>query len=140
MDYNKLEISIRLASILHDKLDLEWLKYSMFRLGDPYHEIPALFFRVKIEDQTSIELLSNLLNLFSGRKNWCVFKYPFSRKNMYCISIEEYRDYCELMFNSGKFVFAKNHFGEKTYCELRELAIKDIDPLCNWVLKTLQCH
>lgn len=140
MDYNKLDTNIRLASILHNMLDIEWLKYSMFRLEDPYHEIPALYFRVKIENQNIIDLLKDLLNKFSGNRRWCVFRYPFSRKNMFCISIEEYKDYCESMFNSGEFIFAKEHFGEKRYYELRESAIKDIDPLCNWMIESLQCH
>jgi hypothetical protein len=138
MDYNKLNKSIRLANILHNMLDIEWLKYSMYRLEDPYHEIPALFFRVKTENQNIIELLNDLLNKFRGSRKWCVFKYPFSRKDLFCISIEEYREYCESLFNSGEFIFAKNYFGEKKYYELRELAIKDIDPLCNWVLNGLQ--
>ena len=95
------------------------------------------FFRVKTNDRNSIELLSKTLNLFSGRCKWCVFKYPFSRKNMYCVSVEEYRAYCETMFNSGECIFAKNHFGEMKHNELRELAIKDIGPLCDWVLRKI---
>lgn len=137
MDYRQIDLSQRLGYILHDKMCLEWMKYTMYKDGDPYHEIPALYLKFKVDSLIELNNISKRLSLYKGIHQWCIFKYPFSKNDLYCISTNEYRLYCNQIYELSKhneFALAQDYWGQDKYNHYVKSTRKDLDSLCDFFI------
>lgn len=137
MDIEKVELYHRLGYIISSKIRFEWMKVSMFDPKEKYARFPVLYFRFYSEDmKTNIEKISKVLNSYCGQNKWCIFKYPFSKKNIYSISVNQYYEYV-IRTSIEDYVSPQTYFGEDYYRELYDSVIEDIELLCDYVDKNL---
>ena len=134
IDYKKVELQSRLPYIVRHAFYLIQMRGSMFNPDNIYDRIPSTYCIFPIEDsEASLKILSNALESFQGNCKWCVFKGPFSRKNLYVISTEAVRKYEHECFEKEMTCSEQEYFGEQEYKLLCENAVADMEELCNWV-------
>ena len=134
IDYKEVELQSRLPYIVKHAFYLIQMRGSMFNPDNIYDRIPSTYCIFPTEkSEASIQTLSNALESFQGKCKWCLFKEPFSRKNLYVISTEEGRDYEQECFEKEITISKQEYFGEQKYKLLRENAVADMEELCNWV-------
>lgn len=134
IDYKEVELQSRLSYIVKHAFYLIQMRGSMFNPDNIYDRIPSTYCIFPIEDsEASLQILSNALESFQGNCKWCVFKGPFSRKNLYVISTEAVRKYEQECFEKEMTCSEQEYFGEQEYKLLCENAVADMEELCNWV-------
>ena len=134
IDYKEVELKSRLPYIVEHAFYLIQMKGSMFNPDNIYDRVPSTYCIFPTEKSESpIQTLSNALESFQGKCKWCLFKGPFSRKNLYVISTEEVRDYELECFEKEITISKQEYFGEQKYKLLCENAVADMEELCNWV-------
>ena len=134
IDYKEVELQSRLPYIVKHAFYLIQMRGSMFNPDNIYDRIPSTYCTFPIEDsEASLQILSNALESFQGNCKWCVFKGPFSRKNLYVISTEAVRKYEQECFEKEMTCSEQEYFGEQEYKLLCENAVADMEELCNWV-------
>lgn len=134
IDYKEVELQSRLPYIVKHAFYLIQMRGSMFNPDNIYDRIPSTYCIFPTEkSEASIQTLSNALESFQGKCKWCLFKEPFSRKNLYVISTEEGRDYEQECFEKEITISKQEYFGEQKYKLLCENAVADMEELCNWV-------
>ncbi len=134
IDYKEVELKSRLPYIVEHAFYVIQMKGSMFYPDNIYDRIPSTYCIFPTEkSESSIQTLSNALESFQGNCKWCLFKGPFSRKNLYVISTEEVRDYELECFEKEITISKQEYFGEQKYKLLCENAVADMEELCNWV-------
>lgn len=134
IDYKEVELQSRLPYIVKHAFYLIQMRGSMFNPDNIYDCIPSTYCIFPIEDsEASLQILSNALESFQGNCKWCVFKGPFSRKNLYVISTEAVRKYEQECFEKEMTCSEQEYFGEQEYKLLCENAVADMEELCNWV-------
>jgi hypothetical protein len=134
IDFKEVELQSRLPHIVRHAFYLIQMRGSMFNLDNIYDRIPSTYCIFPIEDsEASLKILLNALESFQGNCKWCVFKGPFSRKNLYVISTEAVRKYEQECFEKEKTCSEQEYFGEQEYKLLCENAVADMEELCNWV-------
>lgn len=138
VDYKEIELHLRLPYIVRHAFYLIQMKGSMYYPDSIFDHIPSTYcIFPELNSETSIQALSKALESFQGNCKWCVFKGPFSRKNLYVISIEDVRDYEQECFQNEENRSQQEYFGEQKYKLLCESAVSDMEELCNWVYKKL---
>ena len=130
MDYSSIQLSQRLAFIIKDRYKIQWMKFSMYRETDAYYQIPALCFRFEEGEEKQAILVDSILRTYKGNCEWTIFKNPLSRNLLYIISIVEYKEYCDANTYQNGTMSSLSYFGESTYKELCDKALKDLPPLC----------
>ena len=134
IDYKDVELKSRLPYIVEHAFYVIQMKGSMFYPDNIYDRIPSTYCIFPTEkSESSIQTLSNALESFQGNCKWCLFKGPFSRKNLYVISTEEVRDYEQECFEKEITISKQEYFVEQKYKLLCENAVADMEELCNWV-------
>ena len=134
IDYKEVELQSRLPYIVEHAFYLIQMKGSMFNPDNIYDRIPSTYCIFPIEDsEASLQILSNALESFQGNCKWCVFKGPFSSKDLYVISTEAVRKYEQECFEKEMTCSEQEYFGEQEYKLLCENAVADMEELCNWV-------
>ena len=137
-NYKEVELQSRLSYIVKHAFYLIQMKGSMYYPDSIFDHIPSTYcIFPELNSETSIQALSKALESFQGNCKWCVFKGPFSRKNLYVISIEDVRDYEQDCFQNEENRSQQEYFGEQKFKLLCESAVSDMEELCNWVYKKL---
>ena len=133
-NYKEVELQSRLSYIVKHAFYLIQMRGSMFNPDNIYDRIPSTYCIFPIEgSEASLQILSNALESFQGNCKWCVFKGPFSRKNLYVISTEAVRKNEHECFEKEMTCSEQEFFGEQEYKLLCENAVADMEELCNWV-------
>ena len=57
---------------------------------------------------------------------------PFSRTDIYVISVIQFRDYKLYLSQQSDFITARQYFGDDKYKELCNSIISDLESLCEW--------
>lgn len=134
MDYNSIDLYRRLGDIIVKKMDIEWMKGSMYNPQDRYKVFPCLNIKFHEESRDAyVKKLQAILETYKGKNEWCIFKYPFSRKGVHLISLIQYRDYCQFIFQQPDFISPQQYFGDDKYISLCDECISDLESLCDWV-------
>lgn len=134
MEYKTLDLYHRLGLIIHENMDIEWMKGSMYDPQDRYKVFPCLNMRFHEATRDAyIKRLHTILETYKGKNEWCIFKYPFSRKDVYLISIIQYREYCQFIYQQPDFISPQQYFGGDKYISLCDECISDLESLCDWV-------
>lgn len=133
MDNNAQNLYYRLGMIIHEKMKVEWMKGSMFDPRDVYSYFPSL--RLRFYQSTcdaDVKRIQTVLESYNGLNEWCIFKQPFSRTDIYVISVIQFRDYKLYLSQQSDFITARQYFGDDKYKELCNSIISDLESLCEW--------
>ena len=136
-DYRTVKLSERLPHVIRHRFYLQQIRGCMFATDDKYNRIPSTYCIFPTTDDKDETKIAKVLESFKGNCKWCIFKGPFSRKNLYVISIEEYKLFEEDCNLKGNNCSALEYFGEQTYKALCDKALDDMEQLCDWVYEKL---
>ena len=130
-----IDINKRLGYLISDRVELEWIKISMFNSETKYEHFPALYLRFKPCNEAKENYrINTVLTNFRGINKWTLEKYPMSKNNLFSLTINEFHKYNRaLLENNGKYFSPSEFFGDIVFKSLCKTAIYDIEPLCDWV-------
>lgn len=120
---------------LKEVLPIEWMRYNMFNMEEPYRNIPFLTFRLKKKDETFDEL-KMAVEEFRGNEEWEIFKDPFSKKGNYILSLSILKQLYEKRAITDDFINEKSYFGELEYKKLCDNALEDIPELLKHIQRS----
>ena len=138
-EYRTVDLSERLPHILRHRYYFKQIRGSMFASNDIYDRIPSTYCILPTSDDKTEAEIAKVLESFKGNCKWCIFKGPFSKKNIYVISIEEYKLFEEDCFQKELNYSALEYYGEESYKALCDKALDDMEQLCDWVYEKLYC-
>lgn len=126
------------ANVLTNKIQIEWMRYSMFHFQRKYNNIPMLVFRVReTSSEDAIERLKNCIAGFKGNIEWKVFKDPLSRNGNYLLTLscleKIRREYKEKREEYNE----EYYFGVEKYRRYCDGAIQDIPLLAEYIDKNM---
>ena len=133
VDYKDIELPGRLPYIIKHAFYVTQIKGTMFVSEDIYNRIPGTYcIFPETDTDESIQKISRTLESFQGNCKWCLYKSPFSRKNLYVISVEEFRIFEQTSYDYNSTDSVREFYGEPAYKSICEKAIADLEKLCDW--------
>lgn len=134
MDNQNYETKV--GRLIREHVNVEWMRYNMYKKSDMYANIPLLVFRICEGEEKKIENLKQCISDYEGKNKWKLFINPLTRKNNYILSLDimekMYSDYSEGVLVE---LNPKDLLGEKEYIKLCETAIQELPQLITYLEK-----
>lgn len=127
---NNQNYETKIGHLIHDNINVEWMRYNMYKENNIYESIPLLVFRIYEEEENKIESLKRCISDYKGINQWKLFVNPMTRKKNYILSLDIIE---KIYYDFSKGILTefnpKEILDEMEYKKLCETAVQEIPNL-----------